>query len=200
MHSTRKPQPLKKSIWGALLALLLILSPTWSLAHSMHVFAYIEGDQIKGEGAYGDGSPVSGGVVTIHDAGKRLIGKGQTSAEGSFSLALKPGRSPLLVEIKDGGGHAGSFTLGREESAPAAPLEDKAGKTQAPAAVPGKAVAEPVQHDEMARMLRKELAPIKAQLARLASQKTISLADVVGGLGWIVGLAGLALWLKSRKR
>lgn len=200
MDATRNVQPLKASVWGALLVLLLILSPTWSMAHSMYVFAYIDGGLIKGEGAYGDGGPASGAAIEIHDSDGLLIGQTNASADGTFSLPLKKGRPPFMVEIRDGGGHASTSTFGQEQSPKPKPSAAKSDQPRPSEPDRAATAASHALRDEWVRMLRDELAPIKAQLARLSSRNTIGLAEVVGGLGWIVGLAGLALWFKSRKR
>lgn len=184
---------------GALLALLLVLVPAWALAHSMYVFAYIDGGLIKGEGAYGDGSPAAGAVVEVHDSKGKLIGRSKTSAEGRFSLPLQAGSPPFEVEIKDGGGHASSSTFGPEQAAQAGAPAVQPVQPPAPGPGPQAGPAIPAGREDLARLLRRELEPVKAQLARLAAQKAIGPSEVVGGLGWIVGLVGLALWFKSRK-
>ena len=48
------------------------------------------------------------------------------------------------------------------------------------------------------RALEAKLAPLKAQLARLAAKDKTSYQDVIAGLGWIMGLLGIAAWFKSR--
>jgi len=46
--------------------------------------------------------------------------------------------------------------------------------------------------------LEKELAPVKRSLAKQQEQKT-SLQDILGGVGYIIGLAGIAAYFKSKK-
>lgn len=200
MYVKRISRVFSPSAGAALLVLCLAFCPALALAHSMHVFAYIDGETIKGESAYGDGSPVSGAALEVHDCDGRLVGRAKTSAEGSFSLPLKQGRPPLEVQIKDGGGHACSYTLEPETSSQEASAGVATETSDSTPPDPGPSMAEPAPQEDVALMLRRELAPIKAQLARLASRRTIGLAEVVGGLGWIIGLAGLAMWFKSRKR
>jgi len=48
-----------------------------------------------------------------------------------------------------------------------------------------------------AKALEEKLAPMKAQLARLSAESgSPGAREVIGGLGWIVGLIGLAAWFK----
>ena len=51
----------------------------------------------------------------------------------------------------------------------------------------------------VSRLLDQKLAPIKAQLAQQNAQDPVTLHDVVSGLGWILGLVGIAAWFMSRK-
>ena len=47
-------------------------------------------------------------------------------------------------------------------------------------------------------ILEQELAPIKRSLAKASEQKP-GFRDIMGGIGYLLGLAGLAAWLKNRK-
>ncbi|MGD8267671.1 MAG: hypothetical protein PVF55_05850, partial [Desulfobacterales bacterium] len=46
--------------------------------------------------------------------------------------------------------------------------------------------------------LEKKLAPIRRQLAQLAQRP--SLHDIIGGLGYIMGLVGLGAYMQSRRK
>lgn len=49
------------------------------------------------------------------------------------------------------------------------------------------------------RALERRLAPVTRMLAEQA-QAGPSLTDIVGGMGWLVGLAGIGAWLSTRKQ
>jgi nickel transport protein len=51
----------------------------------------------------------------------------------------------------------------------------------------------------VSRLLDQKLAPIKAQLAQQNAKDPVTLHDVVSGLGWILGLVGIAAWFLGRK-
>ncbi len=98
-------------------------------------------------------------------------------------------------------GHRATFALAEAPgaappaAAPAAPAAPAA--ASAPVVVPGGNLGQ----EELAGLLREELAPLKAQLARLAAaQERAGVREVVGGLGWIAGLFGLAAWWAGRRR
>ena len=48
-------------------------------------------------------------------------------------------------------------------------------------------------------LLESRLAPLRRQLAEMR-QDGPGLREIVGGMGWLVGLAGIALYLRSRHR
>ncbi|MEW5914323.1 MAG: hypothetical protein AB1814_17350 [Thermodesulfobacteriota bacterium] len=163
-------------------------------AHRIDVYAYFNGAQLQGEGAYSDGSPADGADITVLGADGKVLGRTKSTPEGSFSLTPAQGRPPLKVVINDGGGHRAEFVLEgappKAAAAPADPVAPQPAKATAPASF---------SQEELALLLRRELGPIKAELVRLANRQRVSPGEVVGGLGWIVGLAGLILWLRGRK-
>ena len=48
-------------------------------------------------------------------------------------------------------------------------------------------------------LLDSRLSPVKRQLAEMRTDEP-GLREIVGGMGWFVGLAGLALYFRSRQR
>jgi nickel transport protein len=166
------------------------------------VFAYHDGGQVKGEAAFDDGTAAMDANITVKDADGNLVGKTKTGSEGGFALTLSEGKPPFEVEVNDGTGHRATFSL---EAAEAAPPEEAGQPAPTPAAgeqaAPAVAVAsgDLLTKSEFKRILRQELKPIKSQVARMASAKKVSVRDIIGGLGWILGLVGVALWCRARK-
>lgn len=49
----------------------------------------------------------------------------------------------------------------------------------------------------VAKSVDEKLAPLKLQLARMAEQdQSARMRDIIGGIGWIIGLVGIAAWFK----
>jgi nickel transport protein len=88
------------------------------------------------------------------------------------------------------------------QSAPAPDPPQPAAKTEAPAVnayPPAAASPLPAGIDQVIeKALDKKLAPIMRTLAEMQEQK-IRLTDVLGGLGYIFGLVGVAAYFKSKK-
>jgi len=51
-----------------------------------------------------------------------------------------------------------------------------------------------------ARAVEEKLTPLKLELARMAAQEqSTRMRDIIGGIGWIIGLVGVAAWFKRPK-
>jgi nickel transport protein len=89
------------------------------------------------------------------------------------------------------------------QSAPAPDSSQPAAKTEAPAvneSSPAAASPLPAGIDKVIeKALDKKLAPIMRTLAEMQEQK-IRLTDVLGGLGYIFGLVGVAAYFKCKKQ
>lgn len=205
---------------GALLAALLWAWAGPALAHKVNVFAVVQGGVITGEGYYANGSKARDCPVEVRDASGALAGQARTGADGSFSLNVPAGAAaPLTIVLKAGDGHQSDYTLTAKDlgaaqpappaATPAAPSTATSAQASAPATgVPAPAAAPALDEARLqalveqaaAKALEGQLAPLRLELARLTAQAEGNrLRDIVGGLGWIMGLAGLAAWFKRRR-
>ena len=157
-----------KRLPAVLLALLLAVPALAAHAHGLNVSLQPEGDGLRGQALYADGTPARGERVELTRQGQTaVLAQAQTDEAGRFRLA------PLA---------AGSYTVTVEG--------DEGHRAQA------SAVFAPAGSLEAAA-LRAELAPLREDLARL--ERRLRLQDVLGGLGWLVGLAGLYAWWRSQR-
>ncbi|MBI5522883.1 MAG: hypothetical protein HY910_09655 [Desulfarculus sp.] len=204
------PESQKKTSWAqgrylvALLALVILaLAPGLAKAHKVNVFAYVEEGSIKGEGYFAGGDKAQSALVEIVDSQGRILGSAQTNGQGLFSLERPADATgPLRVVLKAGQGHQGEYTLGAAElggAAAPAPTAQTPG-TPVQTAASGAAPLPAELEERLGRLLDQRLQPLTAQVAKLAGERGVGLPDVVGGLGYILGLMGLAAYLKSRER
>lgn len=192
-------------------------------AHKLSVFSYVEGSAIHTESKFGSGRPCQACETLVADAasGSKLAA-GVTDVNGRFScaLAFRP-TADVKVTISAGGGHQGEWTLAAAEfsqfdakapaaaapaPATAAPAPVAAAATPAPvtANAPVAASSQPCAVDEallrklVAEELEKKVAPLRAMLldSKLGGP---SMVEIAGGIGYILGLAGLAVLLKRRR-
>lgn len=205
------------------LLLLVLLAPAGALAHRVNIFAWPDGDNILVECGFNRSSPVRGGLVTVYDAadGGELL-RGRTDAQGRFAFpvpdAMRRGHG-LRIEVNAGEGHVNVWNMeaaeisgadalnagsgaasGQADARPAAASPASAGGT---AAAPPGAREQPVTAPEVRAIvteaLNTGLAPLRRELAAL-SDPGPGLRDIIGGLGWLMGLAGIACYVLARRR
>jgi nickel transport protein len=193
-----------------LVAALMLLAAGAALAHRVNVFAWVDGDTVFVECKYPDGTKVHEGVIRVLDsAGKELL-NGKTNDKGEFSFKV-PKQDDLTIVLEAGMGHRGDWPLSRQDLAPAGEAP-KPGPAAAPQAspkneAPSPAAAEPAAgpaspppagiDQAIEKALDKKLAPVMKILAEMHEQK-VRLTDVLGGIGYIIGLVGVAAYFKRK--
>jgi nickel transport protein len=200
---------LRLALLGALL--LSACFPGVSLAHRVNVFAYVDGEAIQTECAFSTKQKVRNGKLSISDreTGETLL-EGSTDEQGLFRFRpadafLRTGHG-LRILLNAGEGHRNDWLVSAEELQALAPSGQPEKSRAMPAGQPPPAAAEQRTPERAAldaaeleallgRVLDAKLAPVKQALAR-QEDRGPGLRDVIGGLGWILGLLGLAAYLK----
>jgi len=187
--------------------LLFLLRVTPVAAHKLSVFAWVNQQTLSVEATLSGGRHLVNGKVTIKDSGQdTVLQTGTTNRDGQFIFPLPetlinhPVDLNIIVSTDDG--HRGQWLLTQDEytteqPSPAPVVSLKNSQTPSP---PGY-VTITLSREELSTMintlLEKRLAPIQRQLA-LANEKKPSLSEIIGGIGYLIGLAGFATWLKNR--
>ncbi len=180
-------------------------------AHKVRIFAWQDGDNIVTESKFSRGKSARNAEVVVVDkeSGENIL-SGTTDTEGIFTFPLPQTTSKELEIIVDtGDGHKNSWIFSLENSVPD---EQKATVSQ-PAKVTSLPTPSPVTESpesmkqsittlEFTRIIEetldKKLAPINRTLAENA-EKGPSLQDILGGIGYIIGLAGVMAYMQSIK-
>ncbi|SMP78118.1 nickel transport protein [Desulfonatronum zhilinae] len=204
------PAPIRLGL--LVLALFSITAPwctTTAHAHRLLLMAWVQGDRLVVETAFGTGQIGANMAITVQDAvtGDVLL-SGTTDAQGLYEVALPATalerRAPLLVQATDGAGHLAEQTIAPDEL-PALDIPSTA--SPSPPEVTGLPEQLPDQLPDQLSMLlqqavaeavRQEIAPLRREILAL-SQRGPGIPEIVGGIGWIVGLAGLGALLLRRK-
>jgi nickel transport protein len=196
-------------VWAVVLGVSFFLHGDAS-AHRVNLFAWVEGDTVLVECKYPDGREVYEGVIRVLDsAGKELL-NGKTNTKGEFSFKV-PKQDDLTIVLEAGMGHRADWPLSKQDLAPAgespkpepAAPSQAASKTEAPPPAakesePGAASPPPAGIDQaIEKALDKKLAPVLRMLAEMHEQK-VRLTDVLGGIGYIIGLIGVAAYFKRK--
>jgi nickel transport protein len=188
-----------KSVLSVLVPLFIFcLFAENAFAHGIDMSAFVDGDAVRVECGFGGDHAVENGKITVTDfEDETVIHEGVTDHEGVFRFRpsdefLATGHG-LIVRLDTDDGH------GNEKAISAAELR---GLSHGHAATPQQARPAVMDTAELeaaiGKMLDEKLSPIRRTLARQQEQGP-GLRDIVGGIGWILGLLGLATYMKYRR-
>ncbi|WP_417916332.1 hypothetical protein [Candidatus Electronema sp. JC] len=190
-----------------LLAVLLLLPPA-AQAHKLSVFAWPEGGEIRGEVKFSGGRKAKNVQIAVQNAADHaMLAETACDENGAFRFALPEqalqARPDLLIVANGGEGHRGEWLLEAKDYAPAVPAGSvptssvSTGSTTAAAAV-SSGLSEQQIRRVVAEEMSKALSPVRQSLAESLDPEP-TLRDILGGIGWLIGLAGLAAWAQSRR-
>jgi len=190
------------------LFILLALTPGPALAHRIQVVSYPSNNAIVVEATIGRDEPVPpGSEVSVRQGleGNILL-QGQTDAQGQFRFpvpALKAGTS-LVINVNAGEGHMGTSYLnaadmssaqeGKSNSAGASEEETNQISQTKPVVL---TLEEQRLNRLVSQAVAREIEPLKHMLAQKLDDRP-TLRDIIGGLGWLVGIGGLLMALKKK--
>ncbi len=190
---------------GSLPALMLfLLCPAPAFAHKLNVFALAKGATIEGRAYFTGDVPARKIDVIVRDPAGGELGRTTTDDDGKFTFtARKRVDHCLLAETADG--HSGQYIV------PASELPDSL-PADVPATGDGSQVESPttdhagppVASANKENELRDQLTELSKQVDALRwqidkSDERLRFRDMLGGIGFILGLAGVAFYRKARQ-
>ncbi|MFB0526917.1 MAG: hypothetical protein ACETVO_05560 [bacterium] len=190
--------------------ILVLLVGNNALAHKVNVFAYAEDGMVYTESYFSDGRKVIDSTVEVFDAkNNKLLLTGKTDKSGEFSFKI-PEATGLRIVLTASMGHKNEYLLSEDEVRDAigvAKLPEKSPpekmETEKRQAPPEKVTQ--ISDDQlqllMERVVEEKTAPIMKKLLRIEEQmQKPSLQDIIGGLGYILGLMGIVIYFKYKKK
>lgn len=157
--------------------LILLLLSVNVLAHNLRLFASQQGLSVSGETYFAGAGAAANTAIYLEQGGERLLSLSSDN-QGQFTLELpKAGHYELIADA--GQGHQVSWPL--ESSAAVSPSSSANTKSEI---VPAE--------------LGQQLRDLRRDIERLRTERRLQ--DLIGGLGYILGLAGLAAWLLARRK
>jgi nickel transport protein len=198
-------------VWGASAA----------RAHKVSLFAYVQGDAIVVEGFFGGKAKAMDCGVEVFDQQGAKLKEGKTDSKGIFSFPiadLGAASGPIRFVLTAGMGHLADYTLPASDL----PSEVKtAGSSHASSVekatpeehVPEKSAAvQGIRTQDTAAIKKMVEDAVKAQLepvvTMLGSQqkllleqkdKSPSIPEIIGGIGWIFGIVGVWAYFAGRR-
>ena len=208
--------------------LLLLLLFGWGFvfctpadAHRVNVFAWVEGNTIYTTSKFSGGRVAQKSLIEVYDSRKNLLLSGHTDATGAFSFPI-PKIDDLEIVLEAGTGHRGTWKINKNEieaaqvdqpseqkSPPSEPEQTRTtlterSKPQDRLNVSGKspettAELEKVIEETISRTLDRKLHPLMVMIAETRNPKP-GFREILGGLGYIFGLIGVAAYVHSRRK
>ncbi|MGA1867127.1 MAG: hypothetical protein ACMUJM_01130 [bacterium] len=182
-------------------------------AHKVNIFAYVEGQKVMTESYFNDGRKCQGAQILVFDKEGNQLLEGKANNEGEFSF-VPPLKTDLKIVLEASMGHRAEFIMKAEE------LEDiMLGESDT--VVPENLQEKKPSHDTgekkaqtdkemsgisreeitsiMEEVLDKKLAPIIRMQAKQGADRGISFHDIIGGVGYILGLMGVIFLFRPKK-
>lgn len=215
--------------WQALGLLLLAVAADPALAHKLNLFAAADGRRIQGEVYFAGGAKAADVPVLVQNAAGEVLAELRSGVDGRFAYeATAPVTHTVVAETPDGHRatwRIGAAELAAAFAQATAPVESSnggskpassgagahgdagtggaraGGSDDQPHSPPPTADADltldPALAAAIERAVARQVRPLREEA--LAAREAVQLRDVLGGLGYILGLAGLGLWWRCRR-
>jgi nickel transport protein len=185
---------------------LLLLAPAPALAHKLNVFAHVDGATIVGR-AYFTGDTAARHVdVIARDPSGRELGRAKTDDGGNFTLPVRVRTDHRLTAETPDGHASGAYVVPAAELPGDVPADAnlRGQETSRPDSVSTARDAGPAPVGDLAstsarlESMQKQIEFLRQQIDE--SEQRLRLRDLLGGIGYILGLAGIAAYMKSRQK
>ena len=181
-----------------------------SYAHRVNIFAWTASGSIEAECAFSGGSPAQNSPVSVLDtATGQLLATETTDSKGHCAFAItdsmRNAPKGLTLQVNAGSGHLGKWTieaseLNQTQSQPSSEQQTtESSRADAAPSQPAASQPESLTISTEIAALRADIASLHREIASLKNDEP-SVRDIVGGLGWIAGLVGVACWFSARRR
>ncbi|MGE5516885.1 MAG: carboxypeptidase regulatory-like domain-containing protein [Bacteroidota bacterium] len=181
----------------AVVALGLAATATPALAHKMKVFASATGTAISGYVYFSGDSRAVDTKVTARGADGSTVFEGVTDDKGQFGFRATR-RMDHVITVDGNDGHMGAFTVTAAELPDSLPAAGSTAAAPPASPIPAETVAGSADlRAFIDQSISRQIRPLREQID--AYQEKIWWHDVIGGIGYIVGLAGLAFGWANRK-
>lgn len=162
---------MKKTFILTVLSVLCALSGN-ATAHSLNLFVHGSGDgTVKGNAYFTGGEPARNLTVRVEDSKGKPLGETTTDAEGNFNYKADTSLGAIKFVVTTEDGHRAAASV----------------QFNMPTPDPATAASTP----------NNEIAALHEAIQKLENR--LWLRDVIGGIGYIFGIAGLWALLKTRR-
>jgi nickel transport protein len=180
----------------ATLILLAVILPATAFAHKIKIFAAAEGNGVKGFAYYAGGSRMQNAEIIVLGPDGKKLSQVKTDAVGSFvyktDLAME-----LRFVVQTPDGHRAEFAVPARVTSQKK-LIDINSSAKSYAASDLQHLSNKDLENLIAKSVAREVNTLREQL--VLHDEKVRFHDIVGGIGYIFGLAGLACFFQNRKK
>ena len=183
--------------------LIIIMMDVSVFAHKVNIFTYVEGDKVYTESYFNDGKKCVDSKIEVFDNQGNILLEGLTDEEGMFSFEI-PSEDvidgDLKVVLTASMGHRAEYIIRADELRDVAELIEE--KLEEPVTVLSPEVSS-FDLKEIQSLIEdaldKKLEPIMREIKK-SQEDRISPTEIIGGIGYIIGIFGIIAYFLSRKR
>jgi nickel transport protein len=179
-------------------------------AHRVTVFAWVEGDMVHTQSKFSGGRKAQNAPIQVYDHQGNLQIEGKTDAQGQFTFKA-PGKMDLKIVLAAGAGHRAEYSVSAAEfgdtvTAKSAPVTEmptsEVDQTRVATAQALPQTSTNLSRAELQQIVEatidKKLQPVIHMLTE-AQTAGPTFQDIIGGIGYIFGLVGVAMYFRYRK-
>lgn len=183
--------------------LIIIMMDVSAFAHKVNVFAYVEGEKIYTESYFNDGKKCIDSKIEVFDnQGNKLL-EGLTDKEGEFSFEVPSEDGDLKIVLTASMGHRAEYSISADELRGFVGLIKEENKEPISIVSPETSSVDSKEIQLITEdTLDEKLKPIMREIIEIkkSQEDRISPTEIIGGIGYIIGIFGIAAYFLSRKR
>jgi nickel transport protein len=183
--------------------LIIIIINIPVFAHKVIIFAYVEGDRVYTESYFSDGKKCIDSKIEVFDnRGNKLL-EGLTNGEGEFSFEVPSEDGDLKIVLTASMGHRAKYSISADELRGAAGLIKEELEEPVTVVSPETSLVDLKEIQSIIEdTLDEKLEPIMREMREIkkSQEDKISPTEIIGGIGYIIGIFGIVAYFLSRKK
>lgn len=183
--------------------LIIIMMDVSVFAHKVNIFAYVEGEKIYTESYFNDGKKCIDSKIEVFDnQGNKLL-EGLTDKEGEFSFEVPSENGNLKIVLTASMGHRAEYSISADEIRGSVGLIKEENEEPVSIVFPETSSVDLKEIQSIIEdTLDEKLKPIMREIIEIkkSQEDRISPTEIIGGIGYIIGIFGIAAYFLSRKR
>ena len=183
--------------------LIIIMMDVSVFAHKVNIFAYVEEDKVYTESYFNDGKKCIDSKIEVFDnQGNKLL-EGLTDKEGEFSFEVPSEDGDLKIVLTVSMGHRAEYSISADEIMGSVGLIKEENEEPVSIVSPETSLVDLKEIQSIIEdTLDEKLKPIIREMKEIkkSQEDKISPTEIIGGIGYIIGIFGIIAYFLSRKR